>query len=246
MFEQLFTYRGVLSRHREAPLVAERERYLATRAAVGLAPATLQNLAQALYIIAHTLELPADGPLDTTAINLAANRWVQSQLHGQHVLGRQGSRRRFIRVATEWLRFLSRLDEPEEGVAPLTSLVEAFATCMRHERGLSSKTISKYTWFVRQFGQWFSVQERPFSDVRVGDVDPEDIHLLLHGTRLLWLNGFTDLLELIVTHCRRSAQGRVHFITTRWKRTQDMYMIRADSSSSIVICTAPQYRLTDP
>jgi site-specific recombinase XerD len=69
------------------------------------------------------------------------------------------------------LRFLSRLDEPEEGVAPLTSLVEAFATCMRHERGLSSKTISKYTWFVRQFGQWFSVQERPFSDVRVGDVD---------------------------------------------------------------------------
>ena len=48
------------------------------------------------------------------------------------------------------------------------------------------------------------------------NIDPEDIHLLLHWTRLLWLNGFTDLLELIVAHCRRSAQGRVHFITTEW------------------------------
>src|SRR5215510_14363714 len=38
------------------------------------------------------------------------------------------------------------------------------------------------------------------------DIDPEDVHLLLHWTRLLWLNGFTDL-ELIVAHCSRSAQG---------------------------------------
>ena len=36
----------------------------------------------------------------------------------------------------------------------------------------------------------------------------------LYWTRLLWLNGFTDLLELIVAHRSRSAQGRVHFITT--------------------------------
>lgn len=47
----------------------------------------------------------------------------------------------------------------------------------------------------------------------LGDIDPEDVHLLLHWTRLLWLNGFTDL-ALIVTHCSRSAQRRVHFITT--------------------------------
>src|SRR3989442_15562808 len=45
------------------------------------------------------------------------------------------------------------------------------------------------------------------------DIDPEDVHLLLHWTRLLWLHGFTAL-ELMVAHCSRSAQGRVHFITT--------------------------------
>lgn len=171
MFEQLFTYHGVLSRHREAPLVEERERYLATRSAVGLAPATLQNLAQELRIIALTLEFPAKGSIDAAAISTAAERWAPSQSHAQPSPDRQGPRLRFMRVATEWLRFLGRFDEPEEEAAPFSLLVETFAACMRHERGLSSKTISKYTWFAREFGQWFTPHERPFSDVTVGDVD---------------------------------------------------------------------------
>ena len=49
----------------------------------------------------------------------------------------------------------------------------------------------------------------------LGKIDPEDGHFLLHRTRLLWLKGFTDR-ERIGAHCRRSAQGRVHFITTRY------------------------------
>jgi site-specific recombinase XerD len=171
MFEQLFTSHGVLSRHRGAPLVEERERYLANRAAVGLAPATLQKLAQELRLIAQALEFPANGLIDAAAIGTMADRWAHAQSHEPSSLDRSGPRLRFIRVATEWLRFLGRFDEPEEEATPLTLLVETFATCMRHERGLSSKTISKYTWFARQFGQWFSTHERPFSDVTVGDVD---------------------------------------------------------------------------
>ena len=171
MFEQLFTYPGVLSRHRHAPLVEERERYLAARAADGLAPVTLQNLAQELCIIAHQLVFPADGRLDAAAISRAADRWAPSQPYGPHARDLQGPRQRFIRVATAWLRFLGRLAEPAEDVTPFTRLVESFATCLRHERGLSSKTLRTYTWFVRQFGQWWSTHERPFAAVTVGDVD---------------------------------------------------------------------------
>src|SRR5262249_21600254 len=47
----------------------------------------------------------------------------------------------------------------------------------------------------------------------LGAIDAEDVHLVLHGTRLLWLSGFTAR-ALIVAHRSRSAQGRVHFITT--------------------------------
>jgi hypothetical protein len=42
----------------------------------------------------------------------------------------------------------------------------------------------------------------------------QPVHLVFHWTRLLWLNRFTDR-ERIVAHRSRSAQGRVHFITTR-------------------------------
>ena len=171
MFEQLFTYPGVLSRHHEAPLVEERERYLATRAAVGLAPATLRNLAQTLRIITQTLSLPAEGLLDTTAIQHAADQWAHARRHGQSGPEHQGTRQRFIRVATEWLRFLGRLEEPAEAPTPWTLLIEAFATAMRHERGFSNKTLRTYTWFVRQFGHWCSTQGRPVSAVSVGDVD---------------------------------------------------------------------------
>jgi len=55
-------------------------------------------------------------------------------------------------------------------------------------------------------------------------IDAEYSHLLLHWTRLLWLNGFPDL-ELIVAHCSRSAQGRVHFITTKWKDGDYVYRV---------------------
>src|SRR5262249_19328556 len=48
----------------------------------------------------------------------------------------------------------------------------------------------------------------------LGDIDPEDVHLVLHGTRLLWLNGFTDR-ALIVAYYSRSAQGRGPFILTK-------------------------------
>jgi site-specific recombinase XerD len=171
MFEQLFTYPGVLSRHQNAPLVEERQRSLAARAADGLAPVTLQNLAQELRIIAHQLVFPADGMLDAAAIRMAAERWVPSQPYGLYARDPQGPRQRFRRVATAGVRFLGRLAEPAAESTPFTRLVERCATYLRHARGLSSKTLHPYTWCVRQFGQWWSTPERPFAAVTGGDVD---------------------------------------------------------------------------
>ena len=51
-------------------------------------------------------------------------------------------------------------------------------------------------------------------------IDPEDAHLVHHWTRLLWLSGFTDRAR-IVAHRSRSAQGRVHCMTTLAQLDQD-------------------------
>lgn len=188
MFEQLFTYHRVVSRHREAPLVQERERYLVACAAVGLAPETLRNLAQELRIIAEALDLATTDALNAAAINAAAARWAHAQPHRQASPGRQGSPGRFIRVATAWLRFLGRLDEPTADATPFAALLEAFAASMHHERGLSSTTISKYKWFARQFCQWFSTQDCLFSALTVDDVDA---FLTLRGQRWSRVSGAT-------------------------------------------------------
>src|SRR5262249_35892845 len=65
------------------------------------------------------------------------------------------------------------------------------------------------------------------------DIDSEDVHLVLHGTRLLWLYRFTDR-ALIVAHRRRSAQERVHFITTKRLRMygKEAYQQRSTEGTS--------------
>ena len=146
MFEQLFTYRGVRSRHQHAPLVHERERYLADRAAAGFAPATLRTLAQERRIIAEACALPDEGPIEVATIALAAARWVHQPPSEPQPQERHGPQVRFIRVATTWFRFLGRLDEPTGDTRPCTGLLEAFASCLHHERGFSSKTIGTYPW----------------------------------------------------------------------------------------------------
>ena len=57
------------------------------------------------------------------------------------------------------------------------------------------------------------------------NVDPEDVHLWFHWTRLLWLYEFTDL-ALIVAHRSRAAQGAGSFhydplnILAQWQGLQ--------------------------
>ena len=188
MFAQLFTYPKVLSRHREAPWVQERERYLVACAAVGLAPDTLRNLAQELRIIAQALDLSTPDTLDAAAIHVAAARGAHAQPYRHDAPSRQGSPGRFIRVATAWLRFLGHLEAPTPDATPFAALLDAFAASMHHERGLSSTTISKYTWFARQFCQWLSTQDRLFSALTVDDVDA---FLTLRGQRWSRVSGAT-------------------------------------------------------
>ena len=72
-----------------------------------------------------------------------------------------------------------------------------------------------------------------------------DETVVMKWTRLLWLNGFTAL-ELIVAHCRRSAQGRVHFITTaelRYTTTQPQKDLHTTQMCSIFCSALPLGRV---
>jgi integrase/recombinase XerD len=170
MFDELFKYHSVVSRHREAPCTRERESYLAHRAKDGISPATLRRLARELLVIVREMDL-RHAAISLEAIESAAERWARRQRRR----GRAGilcwSRGLFVQVAQDWLQFLHRLQKPEGPTVPYAALIQDFTLFLRCERGLSAKTIRNYSWFAECFLDWIHARERSFSGVSVLDVD---------------------------------------------------------------------------
>ena len=171
MFEQLFTSPAVLRRHQEAPWATERARYLAYRAAQGCARPTLLRLAQELRVVACHLDLSPGLAVPPEQIAAAAERWAARQRRRGHARSRHWSRRLFVQVATEWLRFLGRLPEPVAAPVPWNAAVEDFAGWMQRERGLSLCTIRNRRWHLGQFLGWYAPQGRPLAAVAATDID---------------------------------------------------------------------------
>ena len=77
MFETLFTYPGVLRRHREGPLAAECAAYLSELADRGMAHGTI--LRQSSYCLCIALALqrwPPDRCFDEAEVELLAEEWA--------------------------------------------------------------------------------------------------------------------------------------------------------------------------
>lgn len=171
MLERLFKYRKVLARHQAAPLLEERERYLTYRAAQGSAHATLTYLAGKLLIIAQAIPLRGEDRIAAAEIERAAVRSVEPGQDRPCSEDSRAPRRVFIRIATQWLRFLDRLQTPAVKIAAFSPQIAEFSAAMRDERGLALKTVHTYEWFIGQFCDWFDSQHRPFAAVSVDDVD---------------------------------------------------------------------------
>ena len=77
-------------------------------------------------------------------IGSAADRWVRHQRRRGRVRTARFSRQRFVQVATDWLRFLGRLEATPVTRDAGAELVDEFAAYMRLERGLSPRTIHNH------------------------------------------------------------------------------------------------------
>ena len=78
MLASLFKYPAVLARHRNAPLLEERERYLQHRAEQGCAPYTLLRIARELLHVIQLLDIHSTPAVTTQQIEVTAKgRWVE-------------------------------------------------------------------------------------------------------------------------------------------------------------------------
>jgi site-specific recombinase XerD len=170
MFETLFKYPAVISRHHEAPLASERKSYLVHRARDGTSLATLQRIARELYVIVREMDLRST-TINHDAIESAAEHWARRQRRRGRVGQLRWSRSLFVQVAQDWLGFLGRLQRPEVEAACYAPMVQDFSRFLRAERGLSAATIRDYSWYVEKFLGWLDALRRDLATVSVLDVD---------------------------------------------------------------------------
>jgi integrase/recombinase XerD len=113
MFETLFRYPAIVARHQGGRFAVPRELFLNQCAGQGMAHATLQRYAQELLVIAERIDITVGEAIESSVIEAAANHWAREQ-HQRHRAGSlRWSRELFVQTATNWLRFLGRLEVPK-------------------------------------------------------------------------------------------------------------------------------------
>ncbi len=171
MLDKLLYYPGVLARHKNAPLLEERELYLAHRAKEGCTNNTLLRIARELLRIVQVLDIPLAAKVTPEQIGTTGDRWARQQCRRGRAHRFKWSRELFVQVAKDWLRFLGRLDEPAVTPPSFAVLLQAFSTYLESERGLSSVTMRNYYWHVNKFLCWCEDLKRFFPALGISDID---------------------------------------------------------------------------
>ncbi len=172
MFEKLFERDHAFTRHNSGPLAFERRRYLVHLASQGLAKQTLKEGAHYLLAITERLRL-ADRPhqlIGLKGIKRCASRWGCRTL-AMPITEPSTSRRRFIRHATRWLRFMGRLELPPRCPKPHGKLVASFEAYMQQEQGLSPRTVTYRCFAVQHFLSTLPRRTRSLRDVSAKEID---------------------------------------------------------------------------
>jgi site-specific recombinase XerD len=150
MIEDLFKRPTILARYRAGPLLEAREKFLEHCAKEGYSRSMLRKIAWVLLAVAHNVDTD-HGNMSMQDIERAVDSRVRFSRRPLRTKESLWTRQMFIHFATEWLRRLGCLREAPGAQNAFTAQIDAFASHMRDERGLSPVTIStrceRLVWF---------------------------------------------------------------------------------------------------
>jgi len=170
--EEVFSGRINTPYHHEGAFAKERAEYLVHLLERGWAGATVTGTACKLVAFAARVNIGATSGVTAAQIETAADDWMKQPRHYfRREIGPHRARRRFVNVATSWLRFLGRLNEPEGAPAPYADLVAEFTLFLEDERGQSPATIRRRRGDALSFLRWLDQQQRPLSEATILDVE---------------------------------------------------------------------------
>jgi site-specific recombinase XerD len=150
MIEYLFKRPMILARYRAGPLAEAREEFLEHCAKEGYSRSMLRKIAWVLLAVAHNVDTDHRN-MSTQDIERAVDSRVRFSHRPLRTKESLWTRQMFIHFATEWLRRLGCLQEAPGAQNAFAAQIDAFASYMRDERGLSPVTIStrceRLAWF---------------------------------------------------------------------------------------------------
>jgi integrase/recombinase XerD len=179
MFDRLFKREAAVTHHTASPLYLERIRYLEHLQSNGAARKTLVRYADYMLCIGASFHWTIPASVTPDQIDAAANRWVGRRPACPTRTDGQASRTLFVSTATNWLRFLGRLQTPSLD-QPGSPQIEAYARFMRDERNLSPVTIYTRCCRAAEFLRLVAAQQRGPAEL---DWKAIDLVLALKGRR---------------------------------------------------------------
>jgi integrase/recombinase XerD len=166
MFDQFFRDQATVARYHQSPFAAERRLYLSKVMEEGRSIETLRNIAWILTYVARHLPVH-QSEITPTEIEAGAAAWAMTTHRSATCL--HVGQREFVFHATNWMRLLGRLREPEVK-RPFAAETDAFLQFAVGERGLSPSTIRHYRVCVGEFLCWVERQNKALLEVTLEDL----------------------------------------------------------------------------
>lgn len=170
MFDDIF-FPHTVERYRAAPLVEQRERYLAHLKAAGARRSTLRHCANDQLSLLRLLDLKNGDRVSRSQIEAAAALWSQPRGRRCDRAALPKTRDRFVSHGLRWLDFLGWLDQPGDRRHPHDAEVQTFARWAREERGLSEETVHSYRKAADRFFDRLAAKGVQLSAVSMTDID---------------------------------------------------------------------------
>lgn len=204
MFETLFESAETLARHRDGPFAEDRRRFLEHCSREGFSRAHLRKTARMLLWVAGELDASPGRSMTLEQIRLAAARWRRLMYgYGSRHDREPDSRTAFIKLAVRWFRFLGRFSEMPKTQDPFSEFLRDFTAWMDDECGLAESTIVARLTTTRKYLKWYATMGRPFSAVRLTDIDAYLAWLAQRGWSRRSVATETGVLRAFFRHAGR-------------------------------------------
>jgi len=173
VIESVSHYPSVHMRHRAAPLLRERDVYLAHLLEKGLEPARVRCVAAFLVHIVHLLDLDRLREVEQHEVEEASHRWIEyrSPQRTKTGVGAGATPKNFVRIAKAWLNFHGCLMLPSTSAPDFDLLIDDFRDALTSKRGLSPATVHSYTKRTQDFLKWASSWHSELALISMNDVD---------------------------------------------------------------------------